>query len=109
MARRRHLVAVNRSIRAAALDETGIDAALVELLRDFARQMDSAGVDGPPARLVSAYLSAQKDLVRAITRNSVRKRPQAAASSAPAAPAQALRIVEETTLEKLRKKKRQAS
>lgn len=64
MASRKHLIAVNRAIKAAGLDERGLDAPMIELVRDLARQMDSC--DGPaPVRLQGNYLSATKDLSRA--------------------------------------------
>lgn len=73
-ASRRHLMAVNKAVRAAGLDEQGLDAPMVELTRDLARQMDAASVDGPSARLFAAYLSATKDLSRAAERVAAEKR-----------------------------------
>lgn len=67
MASRKHLVAVNRTIRAAELDEQGLDAAVVELARDCARDMDAAG-SNRPLNLLRAYQSALKDLQRAAER-----------------------------------------
>lgn len=64
MAGRKHLIAVNRAIKAAGLDEKGLDAPMIELVRDLARQMDAC--EGPaPVRLQGNYLSATKDLSRA--------------------------------------------
>ena len=64
MAGRKHLIAVNRAIKAAKLDERGLDAPMIELIRDLARQMDAC--EGPaPVRLQGNYLSATKDLARA--------------------------------------------
>jgi len=103
----KHLRAANRSIKAAGLHESGLDAALVEFLRDSARQIDRLGLDGVSARLISAYLSAQKDLGRAAAR-----KPRVIAPDEPvAAPVEApkLRAVEESPLEKLRKQKNRAS
>lgn len=61
---RKHLIAVNRAIKAGDLDEKGLDAPTIELARDLARQMDAC--DGPaPVRLQGNYLSATKDLARA--------------------------------------------
>lgn len=106
MSSRRHLIAVNRAIRAAGLDERGIDAPLVELLRSLARQMDSAGPDGPTSRLVAAYLSATKDLTRATSRRAVvRRAPQVEAPSEKPI----LQAVKESDLETLRKEKRRAA
>ncbi len=106
MASRRHLVAINRSIRAAGIDATGLDAGLVELLRDLARKMDASGPDGPASRLTASYLSAQKDLARAAARKPVGKPPESETSEpdAPVSPA-ALRAVERSPLDKLRDKK----
>lgn len=67
MASRKHLVAVNRMIRAAELEELGLDAAIVELARDCAREMDAA-TGGRPLNLVRAYQSSLKDLQRAAER-----------------------------------------
>lgn len=41
-------------------------AALLELCRSLADQVDAAGPDGPSSRLAAAYLSALKDLTRAL-------------------------------------------
>ena len=61
---RKHLIAVNRAIKAGDLDEKGLDAPTIELARDLARQMDQC--EGPaPVRLQGNYLSATKDLARA--------------------------------------------
>ncbi|HYH13338.1 MAG TPA: hypothetical protein VD789_13355 [Thermomicrobiales bacterium] len=108
MTGRRHLVAANRSIRAAGLDEQGVDASLCEFLRDAARQIDAKGMDGVSARLVSAFLSAQKDVARAAARKPVSKPAEAAPVQAPASPAP-LRAVEKTPLQKLRDKQRSRS
>lgn len=48
---------------------------LVELVRALARQVDASGTGGPSARLGAAYLSALKDLSRAL--NTVQAQPQA--------------------------------
>lgn len=106
---RKHLIAVNRSIKAAGLDDKGIDAALVELLRDLARRMDNAGADGPPLNLYRSYLSATKDLARAGSRKPAPKPREEAANESAAQGAPALTIVEETPLEKLRRKKRRSA
>lgn len=67
MASRKHLVAVNRTIKAEGLAQTGRDAAIVELARDCARLLDAAGPN-PPLNLIRAYQSALKDLLRASER-----------------------------------------
>lgn len=65
---RRHLVAVNRSIRAGDLGAVPSAQPIVELVRDLARLMDAqAGV--PPLSLASAYLSALKDLRREVAQS----------------------------------------
>lgn len=107
MATRKHLLAVNRAIRASNLDELGIDAPLAELLRDLARLIDRAGEDGPSSKLLSAYLSATKDLRRATSPRSARSRAATAATDAdddPESPA-ALKLVEESPLDKIRRNK----
>lgn len=93
MASRKHLVAVNRMIRAAELEELGLDAAIVELARDCAREMDAA-TEGRPLNLVRAYQSSLKDLQRAAERVQAAKvlpriqvEPDANDASADAAPA----------------------
>ncbi|MBT2566570.1 hypothetical protein J7I84_08700 [Arthrobacter sp. ISL-85] len=60
-----HLAAVEASITAAADALNGRHAALLQLVRTLARQMDAAGAD-PSTRLSAAYLSALKDLGRVI-------------------------------------------
>lgn len=105
MATQKHLRAVNRAIKAAGLDEEGIDAPLSELLRDLARKMDRS--EGEPSdRLLAAYLSATKDLTRSMARRPkspppVEPGPVAAPSGPPA-----LHVVEESPLAKLRRKDR---
>ena len=108
---RKHLLAVNRGIKAAGLDEAGVDSPLVEFLRDAARQIDANGMDGVSARLISAYLSAQKDLVRAAARKAALKTPQQpvnAPETEPTAPVVMTGpvAVEESPLDRLRKEKK---
>lgn len=57
-----HKSAVERAIKAANLDDT--DAALVELLRTLARQVDAAGPEGPGTRLSASYLTALRTLAQ---------------------------------------------
>ncbi|MFC5791979.1 hypothetical protein EDM22_12325 [Agromyces tardus] len=64
MASRKHLVAVNRQIVASGLSERGEHAALVDLARNLARRMDSAGEGDPPISVVNAYQSAVGRLTR---------------------------------------------
>jgi hypothetical protein len=79
MPTRKHLLAVNRSARAAGLDKSGLDAPTVELARDLARQMDAAGVGGPSGRVASMYWQVTRELRRAIARNEVRNAVETAA------------------------------
>lgn len=60
-----HLRAVNRAIKQAGAALTALDDPLVETLRTLARQMDDSGPN-PSTRLTTAYLSAQRDLARAL-------------------------------------------
>ncbi|MGV8912229.1 MAG: hypothetical protein ACOH14_06375 [Rhodoglobus sp.] len=110
LAARKHLMAVNRAIRAANLDELGIDAPLAELLRDLARQMDKAGEDGPPTRLLASYLSATKDLRRAISPRSARARSVVEVEEPGGDPdsPRALTLVKESPLDQIRKNKSRA-
>jgi hypothetical protein len=109
MAGRKHLMAANRSIKAAGLDEHGVDASLCEFLRDCARQIDANGMDGVSARLISAFLSAQKDVVRASTRKPLVRKPEPVVSE-PEAPVMTGPVaVEESSLARLRKSKNRRS
>ena len=109
MAGRRHLIAANRSIKAAGLDANGLDASLCEFLRDAARQIDKLGLDGVSARMVSAFLSAQKDVMRAAARKPVAK----AAPAEPIAPEPVVMTgpvpVEESPLDRLRREKQRSA
>jgi hypothetical protein len=106
MGARKHLVAVNRAIGLAGLDEKGLDGPMVELLRDLARRMDAAGPDGPPLNLMRSYLSATKDLARAAARKSVKPAAEAAPAAAEVpVETPGLRIVEESALDRIRNKK----
>lgn len=113
MASRNYLVDVNRVVRAGGLDEEGVDAAAVRLARDLARRVDKVGADDAPLNLLRLFQSAMKDLQRAVDRiaaaKSTRDPGEKAAGdvveeSAPLSPP-ALKIIEESPLEKLRKKK----
>ncbi|ERG63529.1 hypothetical protein L332_03550 [Agrococcus pavilionensis RW1] len=82
MAGRKHLMAVNKAIRAAGLDESGVDAPTIELARDLARKIDAVGAENASTRLTDAYLSASGRLTRAAARvRSERERAERAASS----------------------------
>lgn len=60
-----HLEAVEATICAASTVLGGRQAALLQLVRTLAQQMDTAGPD-PSTRLSAAYLSALKDLGRVL-------------------------------------------
>lgn len=107
MASRRHLVAVNRTVRAGRLDESGLDAAIIELARDLARRMDRFEVDEVPLNLARAYLSALKDLQRASGGFSATRRRREGDETKPevAVPEPADSNPEESALEKLRREK----
>lgn len=60
-----HLEAVEVSVTAAGSALDGRHAALLQLVRTLARQMDSAGGE-PSTRLSAAYLSVLKDIGRAV-------------------------------------------
>lgn len=88
---RSHLRAVNRAVKASGADSDGVDAVLVNFLRDVARQIDAKGIDGVPVGVVAAYLSASKDLARLTARNaskSTSKGAQSAQSSEVRPPAE---------------------
>lgn len=110
MASRQCLVAVNRVIRAGELDETGIDAAVIDQARNLARMLDKAGPDDAPLNLLRLYDSALTKLQRAVDRVASAKRgrktpePEASETPDPASPP-SLKIVEESPLEKLRREK----
>lgn len=59
--------ALERTIKAGAGILTDQHAALIALCRQIADQMDAGGEEGPSTRLSAAYLSALKDLTRALT------------------------------------------
>lgn len=61
----KHAEAVEMAVDGARLSTIPEHAPLVELCRVLAAQMDAAGTD-PTTRLTAAYLSALKDLRRAI-------------------------------------------
>ena len=65
---RKHLMAVNRTIRSGGLDEKGIDSVTIEVARDLARKVDAVGLENAPTRLHNAYLSAAGRLHRAAVR-----------------------------------------
>lgn len=64
---RKHQRAVASAVRSGEGVLTAAHAPLVELCKVLAVQMDAAGPDGPSARLAAAYLSALKDLTRALS------------------------------------------
>lgn len=63
----RHSKAIEAAIASGKSRLSDDQAPLVELCRVLADQMDTAGTDGPSSRLAAAYLSALKDLSRALS------------------------------------------
>lgn len=108
MASRACLVAVNRTIRAAGLDEDGVHAAVIGMARDLARRVDKVGPDEAPLNLLRLYDSALTKLQRAATPKpapkAVRDAGEVPAAPEPSSPPE-LKIVEESSLEKLRRQK----
>jgi hypothetical protein len=60
-----HLTALEAAFKGAGLRLKATDKPLMELCRTLAAQMDEAGSE-PSTRLTAAYLSALKDLRRAV-------------------------------------------
>jgi hypothetical protein len=58
-----HRRAVTRMLRATGLARVGSEAPLVELVKELARQMDA---DGGSTRVQASYLSALKDVRKAV-------------------------------------------
>lgn len=113
MASRACLVAVNRTIRAAGLDEDGPHAALIDFARNLARRVDKVGADEAPLNLLRLYDSAVTKLERAAAPKPS-PRPgrdegetEATAGAEPAGPP-ALKIVEESPLARVRRQKAEA-
>ena len=113
MASRACLVAVNRTIRAADLDEAGSHAALIDFARNLARRVDAVGPDEAPLNLLRLYDSAVTKLERLVAPRPVVKAPrdagdvpvtEAAVLSGPPK----LEIVKESALERIRKSKARA-
>jgi hypothetical protein len=113
MASRQCLVEVNRTIRAAGLDEDGVHAALIGMARNLARRVDKVGPDEAPLNLLRLYDSAITKLERAAAPKPVPKpardagETEAAADAAPAGPPD-LKIVEESPLARIRREKAEA-
>jgi hypothetical protein len=63
MGSRRHIMAVNRTIKALNLGRSDAHAPEVEMARDLARQLDLVGIEGF-ARLAPIYRSVLKELKR---------------------------------------------
>ncbi len=61
-----HRDAVERAIDAGHRSLTDANGPLLELCRTLSDQVDEAGEKGPSSRLAAAYLSALKDLARAL-------------------------------------------
>lgn len=89
MASQKHLRAVNRSVRASGLDKDDAAAAIVELARDFARQLDAKGINGVSARDLSGYRSVIRMLAQYRNDNRPQIGPEAAQEE-PEAPSAAV-------------------
>ena len=74
MAVRTKLVMVNRVIRQGGLDESGVDAATIDLARDLARRIDKVGADEAPLNLLRLYDSTLGRLQRAVDRDAAARR-----------------------------------
>jgi hypothetical protein len=113
VASRACLVAVNRTIRAAGLDEAGVHAALIEMARNLARRVDAAGPDEAPLNLLRLYDSAVTKLERAAAPKPVprsgRDEGETDVTSVvePSGPPD-LKIVEESPLARIRREKAEA-
>lgn len=108
MASRNCLVSVNRVIRAGGLDESGVDAAVIDQARNLARMIDKAGPENAPLNLLRLYDSSLNKLQRAVDRVAAAKRgrdrDEPPVVEVPSGPP-TLTVVEESPLEKLRKDK----
>lgn len=114
MASRACLVAVNRTIRASGLDEDGPHAALIDFARNLARRVDKVGADEAPLNLLRLYDSAVTKLERAAAPKPVAKpardagETEVTADAEPSGPP-ALKIVEESALDRIRRTKARAA
>lgn len=114
MASRACLVAVNRTIRAAGLDEDGPHAALIDFARNLARRMDKVGPDEAPLNLLRLYDSAVTKLERAAVPRPPAKsgrddgETEATAEAVPDGPPK-LEIVKESPLDRIRRTKVRAA
>jgi hypothetical protein len=68
----KHLTALEAAFKGAGLRLKVTDKPLMELCRTLATQMDEAGSE-PSTRLTAAYLSALKDLRRAVAESTARQ------------------------------------
>lgn len=117
MTQRTRLEDVEIAVAAAGLEPDGVDAILVGLLRALAHKIDSAGDDGPSDRVLAAYVSAQKDLARTIAARqraaevALRRAAPSSQSEPGAGPTEPpkLRAVEESPLDRIRRKKSRAA
>lgn len=64
MGKQTHIRAVNRTISALNVDEMGVGAASVAMLRTLARALDSAADDDRFAKLAPLYLSSLRTVQR---------------------------------------------
>lgn len=67
----KHSTALESAFKGAGLRLKATDKPLMELCRTLAAQMDEAGAE-PSTRLTAAYLSALKDLRRAVAESTAR-------------------------------------
>lgn len=114
MASRQCLVSVNRMVRGGGLKEAGVDAATIEHARNLARMLDKTGPEGAPLNLLRLYDSALKKLQRAVDRVAAAKRERNAPESEPSDGVEpssppALKIVEESPLDRIRNEKKRAT
>ncbi|WP_374978107.1 hypothetical protein ACEYYH_10525 [Microbacterium trichothecenolyticum] len=114
MASRQCLVAVNRTIRAAGLEEDGVHAALIDMARNLARRVDKVGAEDAPLNLLRLYDSALTKLERAAAPKPVPRsgrgggESEASESVEPTSPP-SLAIVEEKPLDRIRRRKAEAA
>ncbi|WP_141872998.1 hypothetical protein [Microbacterium saperdae] len=102
---------MNRVVTAGGLDESGVDAAIVDQARNLARMLDKLDKVDPPLNLLRLYDSALTKLQRAVERNLSANRGRKATEPEPmdvpegVTSPPALTIVEESPLAKLRREK----
>lgn len=65
MGSRRHVSALNCTLKATGLDRSDLHAALVGFAKVLAKRMDAEPEPGPSLRLMSMYRSVVRDVMRA--------------------------------------------